>query len=221
METKHVSAPEQKNYERAYQLSYQIARDNIVKLKDLEQQSRYSGATYQDADPGQSIIINYLSLPHKITLPGIEISKVASDEEVPLREKLLILHYFISASGIPLSNRPVTFQELPEGVVYATTFAKRTINPLTRFFGEDPDTLLVASDGMGGYKADFGDVAVTINAFPFVPITIVFWRGDDELTPQGNILFDSTITNYIPTEDITVLCETITWKLIRQLKESP
>jgi len=76
-----------------------------------------------------------------------------------------------------------------------------------------------AGEKLGGHKADYGDTAVTINAFSRVPITIILWRGDDELAPQGSMLFDATISDYLPTEDITVLCETITWRLIRDLRK--
>ena len=72
---------------------------------------------------------------------------------------------------------------------------------------------------MGGCKADYGDAAVTINGFKMVPVTIVLWRGDEEFPPRGNILFDSTIPEYLSTEDITVLCDAIIWRLVRFLKE--
>jgi hypothetical protein len=52
-----------------------------------------------------------------------------------------------------------------------------------------------------------------------VPITIILWQGDDELAPQGNILFDATISDYLSTEDITVLCEILTWRLVKLLRE--
>ena len=71
---------------------------------------------------------------------------------------------------------------------------------------------------LGGRKSDFGDIAVTIDAFPHVPLTVVLWHGDKEFPPDGNIMFDSTIPEYLPTEDITILCEVIAWKLARLLK---
>jgi len=67
---------------------------------------------------------------------------------------------------------------------------------------------------------DCGDVAVTINAFRRVPVTIVLWRGDDEFAPEGSILFDVTISDYLFGEDIVVLCETISWRLVEFQKEA-
>jgi hypothetical protein len=68
---------------------------------------------------------------------------------------------------------------------------------------------------LGGRDADHGDVSVTINAFDRVPITLVLWRGDEEVPPDGNILFDANVSDYLSTEDVTVLCETIIWKLAK------
>jgi hypothetical protein len=58
-------------------------------------------------------------------------------------------------------------------------------------------------------------VAVTINAFRRVPITLVLWQGDAELPPASSLIFDATISDYLSTEDISVLCEIITWRLIK------
>jgi hypothetical protein len=45
----------------------------------------------------------------------------------------------------------------------------------------------------------------------------VLWRGDEELAPNGNILFDANISDYLSSEDVTVLSETIIWKLVRSI----
>ena len=218
MESKRLILPEQKNYEYAYELAYKLACEQLTRIDDIEQQCRKSGAQYQVIDSKKAIIIQYLNQSYLITLPDIEISLMGSTEEVPIRAKVLMLHYFTSAKGTPAANRLIAFSELPEGKVYSPTFSKRTIKPILEHFGKEPRLLVDAGEKLGGHKADYGDTAVTINAFSYVPITIILWRGDDELVPQGNIVFDATISDYLSTEDITVLCETITWRLIDCLK---
>ncbi|MFC1943646.1 DUF3786 domain-containing protein [Chloroflexota bacterium] len=219
MESKRLTLPEQTNYGYAYELAYKLAGEQLAKIDDIEQQCRKSDTQYQVIDSKKTILIRYLNQSYLITLPSIEISLVDSAGEVPIRDKLLILHYFTSAKGTPPANSIITFRELPEGSVYSPTFTKRTIKPLIDHFGQEPYLLIEAGEKLGGYKADYGDTAVTINAFNRVPITIILWRGDDELAPQGSVVFDVTISDYLPTEDITVLCETITWRLVRYLRE--
>ena len=66
-----------------------------------------------------------------------------------------------------------------------------------------------------GKKITRGDAAVVINAFSRVPVTIVLQAGDEEFSPTASIMFDSTIPDYLPSEDIRILCEIIDWKLSR------
>ena len=220
MDKKRLKAPDHKLFDDAYELSYKIAAEKIVGLTDIEEQCRRSGAKYQVTDSTKSILISYLNCDYRITLPEVTVSLTDSPQEIPIREKLLILHYFLTAKGTPLADRLITFRELPEGVVYNPTFLQRTVKPIMDNFTEEPDLLFEAARSMGGQPADYGDVAVTINAFSHVPITIILWQGDDELAPQINVVFDATISDYLYTEDIVVLCETITWKMIRYVRRA-
>ena len=218
MENRHLPLPNQRNYEYAYKLAYELACEQLAKIEDIEQQCRQGGAQYRVIDSKKVITIKYLNKSYLITLPEIEISLADSGEKVPIRDKVLILHYLTSAKGTPLANKLITFKELPEGVIYSPTFSKRTIEPILKNFGREPHLLIAAAEKLGGHKADYGDVAVTIDAFSRVPITLVLWRGDDEFVPGGSIIFDATISDYLATEDITTLCETITWRLISYLR---
>ena len=215
MEDRHFSLPEQKNYEQAYQLAYQLACEKLAGITDIEEQCRKSGSQYQVVAGKKTVILKYLNQPCQISLPDGEISSMADNEPISMRDKLIMLHYFISAKGTPPAGKLITFRELPEGTVYQPTFAKRTIKPLLDNFGKEPDSLLLFGQMLGGYIAGYGDTAITINAFSRVPITIVVWQGDDEFPSQGNVLFDANISDYLPTEDITVLCEIIAWRLVR------
>jgi len=220
MKSKRLPLPHQKNRKYTYELAYKLACEQLVGIDDIEQQCRKSGTQCRAGDSWKEIIIKYLNQSYQITLPDIGISLLGSVEEVPMRDKILMLHYFISAKGTPAADRLITFRELPEGSIYSPTFSKRTINPLLEHFGKDPHLLVDAGEKLGGHKVDYGDTAVTINAFKRVPITIILWRGDDEFAPQGNILFDATISDCLATEDITVLCQTLTWRLIRYRREA-
>ncbi len=214
MEKKRLTPPDQKDYEYAYKQAYQLARERLAEIGDLDQQCRRSGARLQVQDDKKIILVQYLNESYQVSLPGIEISRVGSVEEVPIRDKVLVLHYFNTARGTQLAGRLITFRELPEGVVYATTFDKRTIKPLLKYFGREPQRLVEAAGRLGGHRVEHGDVAVAIDAFHHVPITVVIWRGDDEFPPEGNVLFDASITDYLATEDITRLCENVTWRMI-------
>ena len=212
---RYLKLPTLKAQDYGYGLAYQLAREQLASIDDIGQQCLKADAQYMDS---QKIIIKYLNQPYLIALPDINISFLTGEETVPIRDKILILHYFTTAKGTPLSNRMITFKELPEGINYLPTFSKRTIKPLVSNFGNEPQRLADIAGVLGGYQADYGDVAMTIDAFSQVPITLVLWQSDEEFAPEGNILFDSTIVDYLPAEDIIVLCEVIVWKLVKLLK---
>ena len=216
MTRERLNVPAQPVREWAHGLAYELACEQLAGITDIARQCRKSGARYLPAE--KSVIIDHLGRSYRITIPGGGVSLVAGDESVPLRDKILILHYFTRAAGTPLSGKIITYKELHEGINYYPTFFKRAIEPVINYFKDEPLKLLDIATALGGRKSDYGDIAVTIDAFPCVPLTIVLWQGDKEFPPDGNIMFDSTISDYLPTEDITILCEMIAWRLVRLLK---
>jgi len=218
MKTSPLSLPEQRNYEYGYKLALKLAGEQLGR-GDIEEQCRQSGARYVVIDSQELAIVEYLNQSYQVTFPDIQISLVKGKAEVPIKDKILILHYLTLAKGTPIANKSIAFQELPEGASYFPTFSKRSIEPITKHFGREPHRLIEAAERLDGHKVDYGDAAVTINGFSRVPVTLVLWRGDEEFPPRSNILFDASIPGYLSTYDITVLCETITWKLVKFLRE--
>jgi len=198
--------------EKGFELSYKLACEQLSKISDIQEQCRKSGARY--VGPNE-IVINYLNKPYHITLPDAEILSEDSSVEVPLKDKILILHYFTLAEGTPPTGILITYKQLLGGVSYFPAFSQRAIAPFVNHFGKKTELLIKAAAKLGGHEADHGDVSVTVNAFDHVSISLVLWRGDEELAPNGNILFDANISDYLSTEDVTVLTETIIWKLVK------
>lgn len=216
MESERLTLPTEQASEYGYRLAYRLVREQLARIDDIEQQCRKSGAQYIASQ--KTIVIEYLNQPYLVTLPDTKVSIKTGEPAVSVRDELLILHYFIKAKGTPLSQKLITYKELKEGINYFPVFSKRAIKPLVNFFGKEPHRLLDIAGILGGHKADYGDVAVTIDAFKQVPVTLVLWQGDGEFPPDGNIMFDSTVTDYLTNDDIHVLCETIAWRLVKLLK---
>jgi hypothetical protein len=210
MKNGHSSSRSSGNY--GYELPYSLARDKLAKIKDIEEQCRKSGAQYLGPN---EIVIDYLNQPYHISLADIRIWLENSEAEVPLKDRILILHYFIEAKGTPATGQLVTYKQLPGGVAYFSAFSQRAIKPFVSHFGEKPELLPEIAAKLGGYEAHRGDASVTINGFKYVPITWVLWKGDEEVAASGSVLFDSNISDYLSTEDVTVLSETIIWKLVK------
>lgn len=205
--------PEEKGTETAYREAFESAAGQFLRNSDWEDLCLKSGARLvTNQDNVQAILLDYLGHTCKILLPGLEFSS-ENDNPFSHRDRLIILHYLNTAKGTPLNNKLISFQQLPEGSIYYPTFISRSIKPLLDNLY--PARLLAAADELGGKPSQEGEFSVKINALPHVPLIFVLWQGDADLPPAGNILFDMTITDYLPTEDITVLCEITAWKLVR------
>ncbi len=194
--------------------AYKLACEQLAET-DIEEQCHRSDTQFEATDSKPVITLEYLNRSYQIVLPRVTISAVSSKEDVSLKDKLLMIHYLTLAKGTPLTAKLIAYKELPGGINYFPTFSKRAIKPILERFGNEPDLLIDVARNLGGYKANYGDVSVTINAFRRVPITLVLWRGDEEFPPEGNILFDRSVSDYLSTEDINVLCEIIAWKLAK------
>jgi len=195
-------------------VAFGIVRDRLAAV-DLEEQCRRCDARYRARGKGAVVTVTYLNQPYDITFPDLTVSPAEGTGELALRENILVLHYLAQAKGTGATGKLITYRDLPGGVVYFPTFSKRTTDQLVRRFGKEPALLLEASRSLGGRTIDHGDAGVVINGFSRVPVTLVLWRGDEEFTPQANLLFDANITDYLESEDVTVLSEVLTWKLVR------
>jgi hypothetical protein len=165
------------------------------------------------------ITLTYLNEIYRINIPSAEVAFIDSTHPVPLRDKILILHYFTQAKGTALSGKQIPYRDLPGGLVYLPTFIKRTVEPISDFFGKEPALLVGVGKMLGAGQGTVGDASLIINAFARVPINLILWQGDDELKAEVNLLFDANILDYLTSEDITIVCETITWRLINYAKK--
>lgn len=198
--------------ERPLQLAYKLAREKLSGM-DIKQQCLRSSAEYVHPD---KVIIEYLNQSYVMAIPGMEISLRGSarrGEDVDLTDRILMLHYLITAGGTAATGKVIGLRQVPGGSCEHASFAREVVTPLLDRFGREPERLVEAAAELGGSRANYGSVAVSIKAFPRVSVIIVLWRGDDEFPPNATILFDSTVTDYLSTEDLAVLCERIAQKL--------
>ncbi len=182
---------------------------------DVAEQCKRSGALFSP----ETVTLAYLNEIYKIDVASAEVAFVDSNQPVTMRDKILILHYITQAKDAPATGKQVTFRDLPGGMVYYPTFIKRTLKPLSDFFGNNPELLLKAGRLIGAREGATGDASLFIDVFAKTCITLILWQGDDELGSEVNLLFDANITDYLTSEDVTIACETITWRLINYAKK--
>lgn len=101
----------------------------------------------------------------------------------------------------------ISFRQLPSGYAYYNAFLKRAVNPIQKTFGAKPQRLVESGKFLGGSKAEYEDFSVKIYSLPLVPVTAVLWAENREFESFTSILFDSSISNYLSTEQVAMLSE--------------
>jgi hypothetical protein len=97
---------------------------------------------------------------------------------------------------------------------------KRAKDPLVKTFGQNPKLLIDGAIKI--YDAipyNHGDFSVVVKALPLVPVALILWKGDEEFPPEGNILFDRTISDILSAEDIAWLSGMVVYPLIGMAKD--
>lgn len=200
------------DFKEAYRLAAQeLARLNLHRICSL------SGAIpVEDGEGRPSIRIPLMNEDLLVRVePAVDITRADGGEAPPLAEKIILLHYLLTARGESLTRKLITFREVPGGSFYHPAFLKRARDPLVKVFGPQPEQLLNCGRQLGADPDSMGDVSITLRPLPRIPVTIVLWRGDDEFPPEGSILFDESVGTYLPTEDIAMLSGMIVYRLIR------
>lgn len=198
-----------------YKKALEIGKEEISNKNPLHLCRLSGGQFIEKANKPDSIQIMFLNRMVNISWPDLIFTQ-DSDKEIKIKEKILILHYLNNAKKEDLTEELIAYQEIPSARFYLSSFNARSRDPFIATFGENPDKLpVVAQELFAAQIASMGDVSVTIQAFPKVPITFIIWRGDEEFPPNGTILFDSSIKdNLLSAEDISELVSMIVYPLI-------
>ena len=128
----------------------------------------------------------------------------------------LLCHYSL-ANPIEQTRTLVKYKDIPGGYAYEDAFIKRAIDPITEVFGEKPKKLVEAANLLGGTKLVLGDASVEIFALKGIHLTYILW-GKEDFPASANILYDASASSYLPTEDLAVLGELSTIRLIEASK---
>jgi len=199
----------------AYEIAYRLAQEQLSGM-DLSDVAFNGSAQLDD----ETLCIDFLGETYKVEDKGTRITR--SGEETKIGEKILILHYLVTADGSPLSRDEITFENVPGGQFYYSTYKARPIAYLLRVFskGLKGESFTKVTQQLGGRIVEHsgGTIKARFLVFPNVPIMLIMWLGDKETGSNFQILYDSSITRYLPLEDIVVVTEQLVHRLAKIAK---
>jgi hypothetical protein len=197
----------------SYELAYNLACEELAKL-DLEKVAFNSSARLVD----RVFEIDFLGETFIVKEHGKEIA-TKSHREVKLSEKILIMHYLVTSDGAPLQGEEVTLEKIPSAAFYYPTYKARTIDLIISRCPSGQN-FIERAKGIGFNPASAGrDNLYRLKSLvlPNVPLHFILWNSSDN-TPdiqRLKILYDASITHYLPLEDIIILTEFVSHKIIK------
>ena len=124
-----------------------------------------------------------------------------------------LLAHLSEAEPKEKTGKLVDFRDLPGGYAYDKAFLQRAVKPISENFGGEPGILLKAGELLGGAPRAYGDASIEISSLPRIPLTYILWE-EGEFPASANILFEESARHYLPTEDLAVLAEITTFRLL-------
>jgi len=85
---------------------------------------------------------------------------------------------------------------------------------LARRFGNDLSAFEGAASRLDGMKLGYGDAAFAFHVLPRVMLAVVYHLGDEDFPATCQILFDASVSHYLPTDVCAILGSMLTRRLL-------
>ena len=196
----------------AYQIAYRKAGERIG-AADLDELCRRSGAIRN----GSRLRVSFFGERVQIRIASAEGEPEFEPEQLPLVEKILILHYLLGREHTSVKTTMVAFKNLPGASFYDPTYQKRGPKRIARRFGQNIEAFHGACGNLRWQADELGDASYHFDIFPKVKGLVVLHAEDEEFPAEANILFSGEIVNFLPLEDVAVLAGLIATRLARAI----
>jgi hypothetical protein len=206
---KERELPKQDNYQTAYK---EAAAE--LSKKNLDDIAEKSGTSIISQNSKEYLLVPFLNEKFIVSHPDININYQDNNKEVPLWLKILLLHYLVCSNGKPLTNNQITFKQITGGLGYYSAFQRRAIKPILKVFAGNFEKFVNSCNSLGGSKLE-EKYSVYFQVFPRVGISFNIWEQDEDFPAEGNVVFDSSISEYLSTEDIVVMCNMIAVMIVK------
>lgn len=115
--------------------------------------------------------------------------------------------FYYSIEKPAASGKLVPFREVKRVYPFEAAYKRTILKTFQETFNGHVEKLKAACEQLGGSPLPQGDVGYRLSVFPFLDIAVFFWDGDEEFEAQGNMLFDSNITDFLHEENVVCVAE--------------
>ncbi|MCQ2552315.1 MAG: DUF3786 domain-containing protein [Clostridia bacterium] len=169
---------------------------------DPEMMSKNSTIPYD----GEKFAVPFLNRTVYIYWPSMEVVFADDNSKAAAYTKILLSRLVLSGAIVPSLGSMKAYTEMPWGNVYAQQFRGRCILRLAFSYGNNIDGFRKACESIGGkFCKTTADASYDIEFVKGLTVRLLLWEGDEEFSPQAQVLFSDNFPSAFTAEDIAVV----------------
>jgi len=182
--------------------------DNFY-FRELAQQDpndicRRTGCQYDEVNQVYTLTAwgnDYAISPHEFRIERI----TRKDQAPHAFFYLFMIYYLLKSKDIEISGDWISEKDIPGGATFFRGPHEIPTRLICRQYGNDTEAFRKKCKQLQGLPMDMANAAYRFEITPRIPVSVLYWAGDDDFPPEAKILYDRTITEHLSTDIIFAL----------------
>ena len=130
---------------------------------------------------------------------------------------LFIIHYLLKSKEIEISNEWISEKDIPGGTTFFRGPHEIPTNLISHRFSNNINGFKDRCEQLHGTPLNMADAAYSFQITPRIPVSVLYWKGDDDFPAESKILYDRTINEHLASDVIYALAVGICERLGKSL----
>lgn len=128
---------------------------------------------------------------------------------------LFIIYYLLKAKDIDAGGEWISEKDIPGGPTFFRGPHEIPTRLICERFGNDVAAFRSKCARLRGAPMDLADAAYWFQVTPRVPVSVLYWAGDEDFPAEAKILYDRTVTAHLSTDIVFALAVEICTRIAK------
>jgi len=115
---------------------------------------------------------------------------------------LFIIYYLLKSKDIDISGEWISEKDIPGGATFFRGPHEIPTRLICRQYRNNIEAFKKKCEQLHGLPMNMADAAYRFEMTPRIPVSVLYWAGDDDFPPEAKILYDRTITEHLSADII-------------------
>ena len=118
---------------------------------------------------------------------------------------LFMIHYLLQSREAELSNEWISEKDIPGGTTFFRGPHEIPTNIISNRFNNSINEFKARCEQLHGIPLNMADAAYSFRITPRIPVTVLYWIGDEDFPAESKILYDRTIADHLAPDIVYAL----------------